>query len=301
MTNRNLDAALVLARAGIRVFPTNVDRVPLFAKWQEAATDDIGIISDLWRRAPHALPAIPCGVNGLLVADLDRKPGKPDGVAAFKQLVETYGGLPADVPVVNTPNRGMHCYFSQPADGPLGCSRGQLPPGVDIKGNGGFVTAPGAVLPDGRGWILGRDRPPIKKGGIPSLPVWLLQLLRGNGVERDAERDAPRPTATELTDDARGRAYALAALDEIETELTFTAPGDRNGKLFKASFRLATMMARGWLSENEIVDALVGAAELNGYLREHGVAATKRTINSGLSGGERVPHENLADRHYAPD
>jgi hypothetical protein len=163
MTNRNLDAALTLAQAGIRVFPTSVKRVPLFEKWQEVATDEIDIISDWWRRAPYALPAIPCGANGLLVVDLDRKPDRPDGVVAFKQLVETHGGLPADVPVVSTPNRGMHCYFSQPADGPLGCSRGQLPPGVDIKGNGGFVTAPGAVLPDGRGWILGRDRPPIKR------------------------------------------------------------------------------------------------------------------------------------------
>ena len=54
--------------------------------WQEIATTEVDIIADWWRRAPHALPAIPCGVNGLLVIDLDRHGNGSDGVRAFKEL-----------------------------------------------------------------------------------------------------------------------------------------------------------------------------------------------------------------------
>ena len=111
------------------------------------------IIADWWHRAPYALPAIPCGVNGLLVIDLDRHGNGSDGVSAFKALIARHGALPPGVPMVKTPNNGFHLYFRQPPGEPLGNGRGNLPPGCDVRGAGGFVIAPGAVLPDGRGWV----------------------------------------------------------------------------------------------------------------------------------------------------
>jgi Bifunctional DNA primase/polymerase, N-terminal len=90
----NLAAALALAQAGIKIFPAGADKRPLFKAWQGIATIDIDVITDWWSRAPYALPAVPCGVNNFLVVDCDRHPGGADGVRAFKQLVETHGGLP---------------------------------------------------------------------------------------------------------------------------------------------------------------------------------------------------------------
>ena len=83
----NLAAALALADAGVKIFPAGVDKRPLFSGWQEIATTEGDIIADWWHRAPHALPAIPCGVNGLLVIDLDRHGNGSDGVSAFKELI----------------------------------------------------------------------------------------------------------------------------------------------------------------------------------------------------------------------
>jgi hypothetical protein len=153
--NRNFDAALALAQAGIKIFPTGADKRPLFKDWQAIATDDVGLIADWWRRAPYALPAIPCGLNGLLVIDLDRHSDDADGIAAFKRLAEPHGGLPL-CPAVHTPAHALHLYFRQPEGEPLGNGRGALPAGIDIRGNGGYVIAAGAVLPDGRGWIAVR-------------------------------------------------------------------------------------------------------------------------------------------------
>src|SRR5262245_47334760 len=244
----NLRAALALAAAGVKVFPTGLNRIPLFEGWQEIATTDADTIREWWARAPYALPAVPCGANGLIVVDADRH-GGPDGVANFKELVTQHGGLPAHVPVVKTPRQGFHCYFKQPNGTPLGNGTGELPPGVDVRGEGGYVVAVGATLPNGTGWALLNGRPEITRA--PVLPAWLEGLLR------EPRHEAPQEEPAGETSDERGRAYTLAALQEIENELATTREGERNTRLYKASFRLGTMAARGWLSEGEITDALL--------------------------------------------
>ena len=171
----NLTAALALAGAGVKIFPAGADKRPLFSGWQEIATTERDIISDWWRRAPYALPAIPCGVNGLLVIDLDRHGNGSDGVSAFKALVARHGALPPGVPMVKTPNNGFHLYFRQPPGEPLGNGRGNLPAGCDVRGAGGFVIGPGAVLPDGRGWIRVAERPPVTQA---AQLVWIESILR---------------------------------------------------------------------------------------------------------------------------
>ena len=104
MENANLTAAQALAEAGVRIFPAGPDKRPLFKQWQEIATTEHDTILGWWHHAPYALPAIPCGVNGLVVIDLDRHVNGSDGVIAFKALVARHGGLLAGVPMVKTPN-----------------------------------------------------------------------------------------------------------------------------------------------------------------------------------------------------
>jgi len=180
-SGQNLAAALALADAGVKIFPAGADKRPLFKQWQEIATTERDIIDDWWRRAPYALPAIPCGANGLLVIDLDRHGNGSDGVSAFKALVAHHGGLPPDVPMVKTPNNGLHLYFRQPAGEPLGNGRGSLPAGCDVRGAGGFVIGPGAVLPDGP-WLGLRDRSAARHAGCAA------------GVDRKHSQAAGRRT-----------------------------------------------------------------------------------------------------------
>ena len=83
--------------------------------------------------------------------------------------------LPPSVPMVKTPNNGFHLYFRQPPGEPLGNGRGTLPAGCDVRGVGGFVIGPGAVLPDGRGWIRVANRPPVTQ---PAQLGWIESILR---------------------------------------------------------------------------------------------------------------------------
>jgi Protein of unknown function (DUF3987)/Bifunctional DNA primase/polymerase, N-terminal len=285
MHQENLTAALALASAGIKIFPAGTDKRPLFKGWQDTATSDADAIRNWWDRS-HALPAIPCGQNGLLVIDCDRH-GGPDGVEAFRELAAANGGLPRDMPVVSTPSGGAHLYFRQPNGEALGNNRGTLPQAVDVRGSGGFVIAPGARLPDGRGWTALAGRVPIHRA--PPLPRWIEEILR------PPRRGQVEPNNSETSND-RGRAYAIAALNGVEAELATVPAGERNERLYKTAFRLATMAARGWLMESEIIERLVRACESNQYLREHGHGATMKTIESGLRDGFKVPHDDLADR-----
>ena len=79
-------------------------------------------------------------------------------------------------------------------------------------------------------------------------------------------------------------------------ELTATREGERNERLYKAAFRLATMAARGWLAEAEIRNALRRACEANGLIKDDGAPAFQRTLESGLTDGLKIPHDDLKDR-----
>ena len=142
MTYRpNLQAALALAAAGFAVFPARAEnKRPHVKDWQKVATTDAAQIRRWFTKYPDAMPAIPTGRrNGVAVLDLDVRDGK-DGVAAIRAL-----GLDLDTLstcTVATPSGGLHLYFRW-SEG-MGNSAAGLPSGVDVRGEGGFVIAPGA-------------------------------------------------------------------------------------------------------------------------------------------------------------
>jgi Protein of unknown function (DUF3987)/Bifunctional DNA primase/polymerase, N-terminal len=90
--------------------------------------------------------------------------------------------------------------------------------------------------------------------------------------------------------------YALAALNGCAIDLAKTAEGSRNEKLNAVAFRMGTMVARGWIDEKAVTDALIDACDKNKYLREHGYRGTMKTIESGIEAGKKEPHQDLPDR-----
>src|SRR5262249_19824931 len=88
-----------------------------------------------------------------------------------------------------------------------------------------------------------------------------------------------------------------AALQGAAAELSAAPIGKRNETLNAVAFRLGKMVARGWIDEKTVTDALLGACDANRYLREHGHRATMKTIESGIAAGKKEPHPDLPDRH----
>ena len=154
MTNdQNLQAALELAAAGLPVFPVRItynqgtgrfDKQPCIKGWQTRATTNEAEVRELWHLYPYAAPGLALGQADLVVLDADRH-GGPDGVSAFRELATRYG-LPAGVVRINTAGSGEHWVFRNLTDDPLGNGEGVLPGGINMRGHGGFIVAPGAVV-----------------------------------------------------------------------------------------------------------------------------------------------------------
>ena len=117
--------------------------------------------------------------NGLFVVDLDVTGGK-DGVG---ELIRLAAGRPIpDTSSVLTPSGGVHLYFRLPAGAHVPTSHGVLAPGVDVKGEGGFVVGPGS--PHKNGGTYQEEPEPLADP-----PAWLLELV-------SKEPPAPRPIAS---------------------------------------------------------------------------------------------------------
>jgi hypothetical protein len=294
-----------LGAAGLPVFPAGPDKRPLLVGWQEKASTDPEQIREWWRVYPDALPAIVVGRAGLVVIDCDRHPGGNDGIKAFNLLVSGKGIKLANVPMTKTARGGAHLFFKQPHGEPLGNGRGELPDGIDVRGLGGFIIGPGASLPDGRRWASVSGKPLLsdafKAGTIPELPQCLAAIIRPDRQSSEDGINGYARTASEATDGSRGEAYAAAALDGAVAQLTAAPDGKRNETLNAVAFHLGRMIARDWVDEKIVTDALLEACDKNRYLREHGHSATMKTIRSGIHAGKKEPHPDLPDREPSGD
>lgn len=195
-TADNQATALRLAKAGFAVFPCQSGgdkaKQPMpFLKWREASTTAEGQILQWWRKWPDAAIGLDLAKSGLVVIDADRH-GAHDGVTAFGELMASHGYEPHGVPLAATPNEGTHFFYRQPAGKQLGNSPGQLPPGVDVRGHGGYVVAPGTVMQDGRLYEVFGD---IAEAS--DLPAWLVALIEAKRGGDQTAKNLPQPVANQ--------------------------------------------------------------------------------------------------------
>ena len=145
------------------------------------ASSDPEIIAEWWRRWPEANIGVATGsASGVVVLDVDPRSG---GDEALRDLVACHGPLP-ETPTVLTGGGGCHFYFAIPEGVTIRSRR--LAPGLDLKGEAGYVVAPPSVHPSGQRymWELGRSPDDLP---LAPLPVWLLE--EGDGGRREYEWD----------------------------------------------------------------------------------------------------------------
>ena len=143
--------AIEYALEGIPVFPCRADKRPLTPNGFKDATTDPAIIEDWWQRFPDAMIGAPTGKK-FSVLDLDAKKGK-DGFAYVSDWKQRS-------PVIAlTKNGGAHLYFQ--AEGSPRNSADDIAPGVDTRGDGGYVIMPPS---SGYSWVNGHD--------LADLPPW---------------------------------------------------------------------------------------------------------------------------------
>lgn len=140
--------------------------------------------------------------SGVFVVDLDIR----EGLNGYAELMKM-GPIPPTL-TVHTPSGGAHLYFQLPWFR-VKNSAGKLGPGIDIRGEGGFVVAPDSPGANGSSYRVVIDLPPA------CAPDWLLQwpgLVKGSFERSDASDIAPTPVQGEelAGNEFRGRNLAKA-------------------------------------------------------------------------------------------
>jgi hypothetical protein len=190
---------------------------------------------------------------------------------------------------------------------------------VEVLCNGQQIVVSG-IHPETRApykWRGGEPGLELKRDALPSLNaekaaefiVAAAQCMAAHGWEPKKKTNGVASSTTRIDTSAdasantseRERRYAMAALDGCADEIAQAARGERNNILNKKAFRLGTMTARGWVSRAEVADALSSAADACGLNNDDGEESTRKTIESGLNGGEKVPHPDLVDFSKATD
>ncbi|UGB26372.1 bifunctional DNA primase/polymerase [Methylorubrum sp. B1-46] len=281
----NLDVALEWSRAGVPVFPCYASgekvKCPLRGVfWHSAATTNERQIRTWWEQNPDALPALHLGRADLLVIDADGEGGVADWYAVLD-------GRDDDAPTVETPSGGEHRYFRR-GGRDLGNGRGSLPPkrgkiGIDVRGKGGYVIAPGATLLDGRRYEAnGYDIL-----SAPEIPDWLVEILQGQHEVQENRAARIEPGAP--VSDVRRRAYGERALEAEMRELAMAAPGTRNETANLCAFRIGQLVGGGCLTEQEAYAALHNAAASWGIPANDKALGQRGTIARALRDGARSP------------
>jgi len=161
-------AALAYARRGVPVFPCERGaKRPLTPNGHWDATTDRRAIERWWRRQPSANIGLPTGKkSGIVVLDVD------DGGLESLAMLEREGAPVPKTARARTGGGGIHVFFRYPASTEIRNSAGLLGPGLDVRGEGGYVVVPPSRTHGPYEWV---DRSPLAEAS------WLIERLTDRG------------------------------------------------------------------------------------------------------------------------
>jgi hypothetical protein len=246
MTGTPLSAALHYTERGWPVFPCNPQmgpnrKRPLTPRGFHDATTEPAIIRAWWGRWPDALIGMPTGrVSGLWVLDIDVKRPECNG---FDTLDDLGHSILPETPMVHTPTDGVHAYFDA-SERELKCSAGLLGPGLDVRGDGGYIILPSPG--SGYQWD-----PQWNFGTIALAPA--LAWLWPPKLSRPAIARPAKPTA------GLSR-YGEAAIESACDAIAGAPEGEQERTLNAECFSIGTLAGAGFVPARIALTALLRAA-----------------------------------------
>jgi bifunctional DNA primase/polymerase-like protein/primase-like protein len=161
--------ALALAGRGFPVFPcVPRSKQPATSHGCLDATIDADMIRRWWCEQPAFNVAVATGpASKTFVVDVDGL----DAECELRRLEADHGELPPSVEVITA--RGRHIWFQYPPDRPVKNTAGKIAPGIDTRGDGGYVLTPPSVHPSGRPYAWSVDSAKT----IAAAPAWLVEKI----------------------------------------------------------------------------------------------------------------------------
>jgi hypothetical protein len=226
--NKKLMAAHKYREMGFNVIPTREDKKPHIS-WLEYQNRKVvaGELDDFWKSYPDANPAIITGpISNLTVLDIDTK----DGMEAFNEFDD------GKAPVVDTPNGGIHVYYSCDPEIGTGARKAN---DWDWRGPKGYVLAPPSTI-NGKTYAWRESRhilntPPTKINDILKAVAIQSDLVHSNsntlvksGVTPEQQYNNP------ITHGNKGNTIRVGQRDQT-------------------LFHLANVLVRGGMPEDNIL------------------------------------------------
>jgi AAA domain/Bifunctional DNA primase/polymerase, N-terminal len=246
--NPRLQQALSLAMQGFYLFPLEENsKLPEKGySWAKRSTRNPETIKSWfkdrimgWEHNPNI--AIDCGKSGVLVIDVDTKDGK-DGDATFANLAMDHGAWPK-TRMAKTMSGAKHYFYWNTAN--VSISAGKLGVGVDTRGIGGYVVAPGSYVIDKERGIEGGYEW-LNKEEIVDMPEWLAEKL---SIYRHVTNREKEATISE--DDP---ANIDRAIDWLENAAKHAVEGDGGDHL---TFATAAKVREFGCSEEKTLELLL--------------------------------------------
>ncbi len=252
------------------------------------ASNDEAQVARWWTWFPKAMVGLPTGEgNGKLVLDVDVHSNDANGKESLAALKSKGFALPSTF-TVETASGGLHYYFRYPAGVDIRNSAGKIGPGLDVRGNGGFVVAPGSRRFDGRKYRVVNSVSPA------DAPQWLVDEC----LKPSPRKNRKALSKAELVIGAGCTMlavlfpdrYRAAVFDNSRRQVAEAKKGTRNNTLFYNATRLYSFLAGGtFASEWEIDAALHNACVQNGLAAEDGEKSVRDTMNSAKRHGFENP------------
>lgn len=258
--------------------------------FKDAATD-ADIINQWWDKCPDANIGLATGAaSGVFAVDIDPR---HNGADTWQDLEAAKGPIP-DTVEQETGGGGRHILFKYVAG--LGNSSSKLGPGIDTRGDGGYILLPPSSHISGRRYEWEASSHP---GEVPlaDMPAWLSGLLT---VE---QRNRRQPVTFSSNGNGKGRVVVshpaiqnsdrvIAALAQKEAERLLreiiAAPdGQKHDTLNKNGYILGGYVGAGYFGRETVLGWLEDAIDKMQNVESRKGAL--RTALDSVTAGEKEP------------
>ena len=248
--------------------------------FHDATTDQSALI-DAFTDPPDLNIGIRTGeASGIVVIDVDAHEGAANGYESMRALATKglrfpTGNRRTGCAIVKTPSGGLHLYYAAPREVKIKSTNGVLAPGLDTRGEGGYIVAPPSITD--KGSYVWKQSPDT----LLELPGWVIERCKVTPVP-----ERPRVEPTESIPPTVAR-MLRDRLDRIAQ----ASNGQRNATLNREAFYLAQYIGKGF-DEQQLTEWLRQAA-LKSKMPE---CEARRTIRSAL---DRAPIPRGSDSYDA--
>ena len=254
----------IASKLGYPVFPCTDKKQPPDKGGFHTATADAGAILAAFHRPGADMIGMPTGLpSGIVAIDVDVRPDR----SGMDWLNENSDCLP-QTRTHKTRSGGLHLLFRRPEGVVIRNSAGRIAPGVDVRGDGGYI-----IVPPSPGYALADATEPA------DMPTWLIKACAT--PEREQREYQPQ-------DHSGSTRYGLAALEAECGAVRAAGFGQQETTLNSAGLKLGALVAGGHLIEQVARAELLHAASM--FATEPGRAPwshseleekVKRAINDG--------------------